>query len=155
MLYCIRPDPAYCMWLIIPRCSFLSFWGVMNPLENMIKPTDLSRKKATYKIVLWMILEGRQMPLCPPWIIWCLWISGHSSLIKGHEPVVVKSMAFEFKKPRLGLRHFTYFLNQTVWNLRLNSHFVKRNSNITFIYLKTLRIVRNVNTQVTFFLLWS
>lgn len=40
-----------------PQMFFLKRCGggvvvVMNPLENMIKPTDLPRKKVTYKVVL-------------------------------------------------------------------------------------------------------
>lgn len=49
MLYRIRPDQHVADY---PQMFFLKLLGVMNPLEDMIKPTDLSRKKGTYKKIV-------------------------------------------------------------------------------------------------------
>lgn len=68
------------------------------------------------------------MPLRLPWIIRCLWIAGQPSQLEGQQSVVAKSLAFEFKKPRMALRHFTYFWESNLYPtfLRLNPHFLKK-----------------------------
>lgn len=79
------------------------------------------------------------MPLRPPWIIRCLWIPGQPGLLKGQRSVVTKSMAFEFKKPGMALRHSTSFLNPTCVQPFPDSIliFKKSNSNIILMPLKT------------------